>query len=191
MYYILKVKTRFKDETKSNKTESETITLRIEKSLLNELRQESEHHQNSINILVNQILRKYLQLYKPAKKAVIVLFPKVFLSKMLDNVTEHQVIKTTEDFCKNNLFELSNMLGIKTSLSSFMGGYCSWLEESGINYRVDTFDDTDTYVIQFDMGRNWSLYTIKAMQFVFDHYNMKNTQCEMTDNTVILKIKRS
>ena len=185
------MKTRYKGETKSNKTESETITLRIEKSLLDELRQESEHNQNSINILINQILKKYLQWYKPSKKAGIGLFPKVFVREMMDKLTEYQVIKTTEEFCKNNLFELSNMLGIKTTLSSFMDGYCSWLEESGINYRVDRFDDTDTYVIQFDMGRNWSLYTIKAMQFVFDHYNAKDTQCEMTDNTVIIKIKRS
>ena len=185
------MKTRFKGETKSNKAESETITLRIDKSLLNDLRRESEHNQNSINVLINQILKKYLRWYKPAKKAGIGFFPKVFMNKVLANLTEYQVINTTEEFCKNNLFELSNMLGIKTTLSSFMDGYCSWLEESGINYRIDTFDDVDTYVIQFDMGRNWSLYTIKALEFVFDHYNIKNMQCEMTDNTVIIKIKRS
>jgi len=40
------------------------------------------------------------------------------------------------------------------------------------------------------MGRNWSLYFKTQMQLVFEYYNIKNAETKMTDNTVILNIKR-
>ena len=40
------------------------------------------------------------------------------------------------------------------------------------------------------MGRKWSLYLKTQMQLVFEHFNIKNAESEMTDNIVILKIKR-
>jgi hypothetical protein len=179
---------KVKGYRKSN-IESETITFRIEKLLLDELRQESEQAGNSINTLINQLVKDHLQWHKPAKKAGLGYFSKIFLSRILDSLTEEQVIKTTKEFCKHNLFEISNMLRIKTTMSSFMDEYCTWLNASGFNYRLDKIDDLDVYVIQFDMGRKWSLYTKIAMQFVFEHYGERNAQCEMNNNLVIIKIK--
>jgi len=82
------------------------------------------------------------------------------------------------------------MLRPENTFSSFMDGLCSWLDASGYNYRIDTVDDINTYIIQFDMGRNWSLYFKTQMQLVFEYYNIKNAETKMTDNTVILNIKR-
>jgi len=39
------------------------------------------------------------------------------------------------------------------------------------------------------MGRKWSLHFKTRMQLVFEHYNIKDAEAEMADNTVILKIK--
>ena len=39
------------------------------------------------------------------------------------------------------------------------------------------------------MGRNWSLFFKTYMQLVLEYYKIKEAQCEMTDNTVIIKIK--
>jgi hypothetical protein len=46
----------------------------------------------------------------------------------------------------------------------------------------------DVYVIQFDLGKNFSLYFKTQMQLVFRQFDLKNAEAEMTDNTVILKI---
>ena len=69
---------------------------------------------------------------------------------------------------------------------------CSWLDASRYNYRIDNIEDndgnTEVYIIQFDMGRNWSLYFKTQMDLVFEHYKITDSQCEM-DNTVVIKIK--
>jgi len=101
-----------------------------------------------------------------------------------------KVIQMTQEFCSNELKDITFMLRSENTFSSFMDGLCSWLDASGYNYRIDTVDDINTYIIQFDMGRNWSLYFKTQMQLVFEYYNIKNTETKMTDNTVILNIKR-
>jgi hypothetical protein len=72
-----------------------------------------------------------------------------------------------------------------------MNGLCSWLDSSGYDFRIDSFDGMDIYVIQFDMGRKWSLYFKTQMQIAFEQFSIKDAKAEMTDNTIILKINRS
>jgi hypothetical protein len=178
-----------KDRIK-RKSESESITFRLEKSVLDELRQEANQKMESINTLVNQIIKSYMQWHKPAKKAGLGYFSKVLISGLLDSLTDEQIDQITQEFCKNNLLDINQMLRSESNIESFMDSLCSWLEASGYHYRFDNFDDFNVYVIQFDMGRKWSLYFKTQMRFVFDYYNTKNAEVDMTNNTVVLKIKK-
>jgi hypothetical protein len=119
-------------------------------------------------------------------------FSKVLFSKIMDNLTEQQVIATTEEYCKDNLLDMLYMLGVDDNFSSFMDAFCVWIDASGFRYKIDKGYESkeDVYAIQFDMGRKWSIYMITMMKFVFDHYNVKNARCEMTNNAVIIKIKK-
>lgn len=47
---------------------AQTITLRIE-DILNDLREESKHHMESINTIVNKVLKSYVDWHKPALQA--------------------------------------------------------------------------------------------------------------------------
>ena len=179
-----------KDEIKEKTEGSESITFRIGKTVMGELRQEAEQKMESINTLVNQIIKSYLQWHKPARKAGLGYVSKVLMTKSINHLTDEQVIQMTQEFCSNELKDITFMLRSENTFSSFMDGLCSWLDASGYNYRIDTINNTDTYIIQFDMGRNWSLYFKTQMQLIFEHYNIKNAETKMTDNTVILNIKR-
>jgi hypothetical protein len=186
---MLTVMPKAKADSKDN-IESDTITFRIEKSMLDDLRQESEQTGISVNSLVNQIIKSYIQWHKPAKKAGIGHFSKVFHAKMISSFSEEQVIKMSEEFCKHNFSDISNMLRTESSFSLLMDKFCSWLDVSGFQYRFDRVNNTDTYVIQFDMGRNWSLYIKTCMQITFERYGMKSAQCVMTDNALMIKFDR-
>ena len=172
------------------KSESESITFRLDRSVLDELRQEATQKMESINTLVNQIVKSYMQWHKPAKKAGLAYFSKVLMTELLDSLSDDQIIRITQEFCNNNLLDINQMLRSENNITSFMDSLCSWLEASGYNYRFDSIGDINIYVIQFDMGRKWSLYFRTQMLFVFEHYNIENADSEMTNNTVILKIKK-
>ena len=57
-------KYKIKEKAKRNK---KSITLSVEKAVLDELQQEAKQKMESVNTLVNQIIKSYLQWHKPAK----------------------------------------------------------------------------------------------------------------------------
>lgn len=173
---------------KKKKSESESITFRIEKSIIDELRIEADQKLESVNTLVNQIIKSYIQWHKPAKKARLGYFSKVLVSKSMNYLTDEQVIDMTKDFCSHHLSDITHMLRSENTFITFMNEVCAWLDSSGYDFRIDSFNGMDTYVIQFDMGRKWSLYFKTLMQMAYIYYNIKNAVAEVTDNTVILKI---
>lgn len=181
---------KIKNDAKEN-IKSESITLRIEKLILDELRSEADQRMESVNTLVNQIIKSYIQWHKPAKKAGLGYFSKVLLAKSMNHLTDEKVIQITEEFCNHHLKDISNMLRTSNTFPSFMSGLRSWLDSSGYNFRYDISNGIDIYVIQFDLGRNFSLYFKTQMQLVFRQFNLKNAEAEMTDNTVILRIGSS
>ena len=182
-------KYKIKEKAKRNK---KSITLSVEKGVLDELQQEAAQKMESVNTLVNQIMKSYLQWHKPAKKAGLGYLSKTLMAKSINHLTDEQVIKMTEEFCKQQLNDIIYMLRNENTFASFMDALCPWLDASGFTYRLESNNDdnTDLYKIQFDMGKKWSLHFKTRMQFVFEHYNIKNAEAEMTNNTVILKIKR-
>lgn len=175
---------------RKKKTESESITFRIEKPVLDELRQEAGQKMESVNTLVNQIIKSYVNWHKPAKNAGLGYFSKVLVSSSINYLDDEQVIQMTKEYCSHHLKDITHMLKSESTFSSFMDGLCSWLELSGYRFRFDSLNGVDTYVIQFNMGRKWSLYFKTQMKLVFEQYGIKNAEAEMTDNTVIIKIKR-
>ena len=180
---------KLQNDTKK-KIESESITFRIEKPILDELRQEAGQKMESVNTLVNQIINSYVHWHKPARNAGLGYFPKVLVASSINYLDDEQVIQVTEEYCNHHLKDIIHMLISESTFSSFMDVLCSWLELSGYPYRFDSINGADTYVIQFGMGRKWSLYFRTQMKLVFEQYHIKNAEAEMTDNTVIIRIKR-
>ena len=88
-------------EGKKGIIESESITFRIEKSILDEIRSEADQKMESVNTLVNQIIKSYVQWHKPARKARMGYFPKVLMAKSMDYLTDEQVMQITEEYCNH------------------------------------------------------------------------------------------
>ena len=178
-----------KDNSKG-KSESESITFRIEKGALDELRQEAEQKLKSTNTLVNQIIKLYITWHKPAKKAGLGYFDNALVSEVMSYLNDEQIIQLTEKYCKQRLKDLVYMLNFENTFSSYMDGILTWLEVSGFRYKYNNVNNSSILVIQFDLGRNWSLFFKTHMQLVLEYFNIHDAQCEMTDNTVIIKIEK-
>jgi RNA binding exosome subunit len=181
--------------SKGNSERSESITFRMAKPILDELRQEAEHKLKSINTLVNQIVKLYITWHKPAKQAGYGYFDKVLVSDIINLLSDEQIVKMAEQYCKNRLKDIAFMLNGENTFSSFMESFISWLEASSFNYKYsinnNNNDNSSTLVIQFDMGKNWSLFFKTYMQQVLEYYEIAYGQCEMTENTVVIRISNN
>ena len=165
------------DHSKGRSEGSESITFRMGKPILDELRQEAEQKMESINTMVNQIVKLYITWHKPAKQAGYGYFDKVLVSEMINLLSEEQIIRLAEHYCKRRLKDIAFMLISENTCSSFMDGIISRLEASGFNYKYsnNNSEDISTLVIHFDMGKNWSLFFKTYMQSVLEYYNITNT----------------
>jgi hypothetical protein len=178
------------DRSKGNPEGSESITFRMGKPILYELRQEAEQKMESINTLVNQIVKLYITWHKPAKQAGYGYFDKVLVSDIINLLSDEQIVKMAEHYCKHRLKDIVFMLNSENTFSFFMDGIISWIEASGFNYKYSNNNsgDFNTLVIHFDMGKNWSFFFKTYIQSVLEYYKITDGQCEMTDNTVVIRI---
>ena len=177
------------DDFKEKFEKSESITFRMVKPVLDELRQESEHKLKSVNTLVNQIIKTYVSWHKPAKQAGIGYFDKVLVSDMINLLSDEQIVQLAQQHFKRRINDIVYMLENQTSFPPSFDSTINWIEASGFNYKYNANKEFKTLVIQFDMGRKWSLFFYTYIQLALEYYKITDSQCDMTENTVVIKIK--
>ena len=183
------------DEQKQSR-QHETITFRIEHSIAEELRKEAEQKTESLNVLVNQILRIYLKWHKPSHNAGNIDFSKGVLTRIYDAFTDDQIAKIAEEYVKDELKETVYMLGAEYNISSYLDTICTWFEVSGFPYRREkkpnnsNNTNTDIISVRFDMGRKWSIWYEQFIQNTFKSFKVKNLESEVTNNSIMFKIER-
>src|SRR5918997_3183638 len=109
------------NEKPTRKTES--ITLRVEKNIMDELRNEAEQRMESLNTLANQVLKSYVTWHKPAAKAGNYYVPKTLLTDIFETLTEEQIAKITENWVKKYSKDVMVMINKGHNLDSFLGGF--------------------------------------------------------------------
>jgi hypothetical protein len=171
---------------------TETGTFRINQDIMHELHRESKQKKESLNVVINKILDFHVNDYVPLSKAGFIPFSKNLITRIFDNLTDEQMDKIAQDYVKYELKEQLLMLGRQYGLLSFMDAVCSWCDASGFPYRHDNdkTNNADIYTIRFDMGRKWSVFFGKFVQHIGEHFEIKNSEIEVTNNTVIIKFQR-
>jgi hypothetical protein len=142
-------------------TRSQTGTFRIEQDMMIALRREAKQNKESINVVINRILRFYIDYHLPLSRAEYIYFSKRFLTRIFDLLTDEQISKIAQDFVKYEFKEDMQMIRSEDTLSSFLDALCRWLDESRFPYIHDNDEanDSDIYTIRFDMGTRYSSFS--------------------------------
>jgi len=65
----------------------------------------------------------------------------------------------------------------------------SWIKISGYPYKHEESHNGQSYVIQHDMGKKWSIYLPSLYQFLFDELGInKKIEFDKTENTLAFTI---
>lgn len=171
---------------------SESITLRFDKCVLDELREEAEQRMESVNTLLNQIVKSYVNWHKPAKNAGLLYINKILYRELVENLSDEQIQEIPRNFVKMYFKDTIEMLEREASISSYINLLIKWIELSGFNYRVDEDHEYIIYKIQFEMGRKFSQFIgnmIKDSIEQLGENNINNVNIEFTDHLVIIKFK--
>jgi hypothetical protein len=169
--------------------QTETITLRLEKKILTKLRRESEQNQTSLNTLANQIFRQHIDWHSKASKAGYVPLQKPVIIKLLDRLSEEDVIRAAEEVSKNMFKDVMLLLRDENDLVSTLNVIETWIRVSGFPYKLEVDEEKEvySYVIQHDMGKKFSLLLATRARIILERLE-KQGNFIVTDNTMVLKV---
>ncbi len=169
--------------------QTETITLRLEKKILTKLRRESEQNQTSLNTLANQIFRQHIDWHSKASKAGYVPLQKPVIIKLLDRLSEEDVIRAAEDVSKDMFKDVLLLLRDENDLVSTLNVIETWVRVSGFPYKLEVDEEKEvySYVIQHDMGKKFSLLLATRARVILERLG-KQGSFVVTDNTIVLKV---
>ena len=178
--------TRKPHPKKKEKTRS--ITYRFSEHLVDELETEAMEQNISQNVLVRQILEKYIEWYRFSEKIGMIPVPKAILQTLGDGMSGKDIDKIID-----GIFPI-----IKDTVMFMKGGYdlkrCietleDYMKASGMksDHRVE--GALHHFIIQHDLGIKWSVFTEQLLTQVFRSFLPdQGLKFQTTDTTVIATI---
>ena len=185
----------------SKKTRS--VTFRLDSSILDELQHEADQKEISLNVLVNQTLKRYCRWDRYENSIGMMPVPKIMLSSLIDKATSIakdngiQNIEYYRDDIIKQAAGIAFML-MKDSVLLMKKQYNLWvvlsvLEEymkvSGIkaDHKIEA-GRKHVFIIQHELGENWSLFTKQLLSLIFENLAKVKIECSVTSNTAIAEV---
>jgi hypothetical protein len=168
------------------KKATKTASFRIDCSLLDALMDDSNRKQISLNTLVNQILREYIEWYANAPKVGYLIVRKSLISAMLEKFNEDQIRQLAKLTSKQSR-EINLLFTSEYNIESALKVIEYKLRMSGYVYRKDVHNDQYVYTIEHGMGPKWSLYLAELFAAEFQEVNRK-AEFEKLDNLLAFKV---
>mgnify|MGYP000001668798 FL=1 len=178
-----------KRQTHTNKKDpTRSITYRLSEKLISELETEASQKGISQNVLVKQILEKFIQWDRFSQKIGLIPVPVGILQSL------------GEDLDGQEIDEIINLIfpTIKDTVMFIKGGYdlkrCietleDYMKASGMNSDHRVNGDVHSFLIQHDLGTKWSVFTEQLLKQVFRSFLPdKELEFQTTDSTVLLNV---
>jgi hypothetical protein len=156
------------------------------------LRNEADQKDISANTLINQIIKEHLNWHSNAAKAGFIAVRRPFVTKLINNLSEQEIISLAEYVAKSANKDAVLLLKKEYTIKSGLAFLESWIKISGYPYRHEMTNNDQNrhlYVIQHDMGIKWSIYLASLYQFLFDELGQKKKiEFDKTENTLAFTI---
>ena len=171
-----------------NKEQTNSISYRLPSKLLENLETEARQKNISHNVLVKQILQKYVSWERFAEKIGMVPVPQKILQSLGGRLSHQEILEIIDAL----------FITIKDSVMFMKGGYDlkrtietleDYMRNSGMesDHRVE--GDLHHFVIQHKMGMQWSIFTELLLRRVFAEFEKEmGLKFQTTESTVIATI---
>jgi hypothetical protein len=188
---------------KSKKTQS--ITFRLDSHTIDELQREANQNQISLNVLVNQVLKRYSDWDRYESRIGMMPVPKAMLTSLIDKAIDmakkngikeedigpfrDQIIKQAAqvafDIMKDAVLFMKKQYNLWVVLSVLQ----EYMKISGINsdHRIEG-GRRHVFVIQHELGENWSLFTKELLRLIFENLANIRAEVNVTANMTIAEV---
>ncbi len=160
----------------SSKRRNESITFRLDKDIITELRREAEQNKVSLNTVVNQGLDFFVK-FASSAKADIIPIPKATIVELVEGYSEDELKSIAERVFKRVSTDVAFQFRGRYDFEAIVDIYEYHLKASGVPYKhmIDEHNKKrHTFIVQYNMGRKWSLFAAEASKVGFEPVLAKN-----------------
>ncbi len=129
-----------------------------------------------------------MEWYASAPKAGYVTVRRSLIVQMLADMTEEQVLEYARITAKDSR-DINLLLTGEYTLSSALKVIEHKIRISGYRYRRELKGDMQSYIIQHDLGRKWSLYLGALFRAEFEEVGHRDAEFEILENILIFRIR--
>jgi hypothetical protein len=186
----------------SHKKSSRSITFRLDSSIVDELQRDANQNEISLNVLVNKILRMYVEWGRYEHKLGMMPVPQNFFSSLIQETIrlaesngisidpyKEKLIKYSAEIAFYNIKESVILMRKKFDLWSVLSVLQEYMKVSGItaDHRIER-GKKHIFVIQHELGEYWSLFAKELLNLIF--YNLANVRAEIqiTQKSIIAEV---
>lgn len=172
----------------AKKESTRSITYRLPEKLVSELETEATQKGISQNVLVRQILEKYMQWDRFSNKIGLIPVPKAIIETLgeeLDGKDIDEIINVIFPMIKDSVMFVKGGYDLKRCIETLE----DYIKASGMNSDHRVEGNIHSFLIQHDLGMKWSVFTEQLLTQVFRSF-LPDTDLKFqtTDSTVILSI---
>ena len=187
---MLKEKMGANRQVHNQKKEStRSITYRLPEKLVNELETEATMKSISQNVLVKQILEKYVQWDRFSNKIGMIPVPKTIIETLgseLDGRDIDEIITLIFPMIKDTVLFIKGGYDLKRCIETLE----DYMRASGMNSDHRIEGDMHIFLIQHELGMKWSVFTEQMLTQVFRSFMPeKELKFQTTESTVILNVQ--
>lgn len=141
--------------------------------------------------MANQIFREYIEWYANAPKAGYVAVRRSLLAEILKDTPEDKILQYAKITAKESR-DINLLLTSEYTMTSALKVIEHKIRISGYRYRRELKGNTQTYIIQHQLGRKWSLYLGELFKSEFEEVGYKgdDVEFEIFEDTLVFKIKK-
>ena len=172
----------------SKKEKTRTVTYRLPVNIIEEIETEAANKNISHNVMVKQILERYVQWERFSEKIGVIPVPKKILDMFgidMNSDEINEIIDTIKPVIKNTVLFIKGKYDLKRCIETLE----DYMKASGMksDHRVE--GPLHHFIIQHELGSNWSAFTEQLLQEIF-HEFLPDTKmmCQKTESIVIITI---
>ena len=170
------------------KEKTRSITYRLPARIVEELETEAMQKNVSHNVLVKQILEKFIQWDRFADKIGMVPVPKAILESLgvdMEGKDIDEIINVLIPIIKKNVMFIKGGYDLKRCIETLE----DYMRVSGMHSDHRIEGNIHHFIIQHELGMKWSILTEQLLKGIFhDFLPDKNLKCKTTESTVIASI---
>lgn len=178
---------------------SRSITFRLDSNVIEELQREADEREFSLNILVNHVLRRYVEWDRYEKKLRMIPVPTTLLSKLIDEINnlaadqgipelnfhKDKIIKNVAETAFSVIKDSVLFMKKKYNLWTVLDVLQEYMKVSGImsDHRIEP-GRRHVFIIQHELGENWSQFAKELLYMIFADLAEVRAEINMTPKTV-------